>query len=115
MYLLDDYDFLENLVKKGQADEHEPFYKDGLCLADKGINPNTIYVFRFESNCIMAVYGYTKHKNKAFYKFHKEVEKFIFSFNLPVYRIGKNQDYKNHTKFVGFLDNHKLYEFERSC
>lgn len=112
MYLLENYEFLEKLVKEGQA-KHEPFYKDGLCLADKEKDPGTVYVFKFEKDEIWALYGWTKKKNKAFLKFHRQVEQFIFSFGLPVLRIGKNQDYRNHTVHIGYLDGIKVYQFER--
>jgi len=110
MYFLTDYDFLEELVKDGQA-INEPFFRNGICLADKPINPNTIYVFRVESDVIWAVYGYTKKKNKAFLKFHKEVEKYMLSFNKPILRTGKNNDFKNHTVPVGKLHGNTVYQY----
>ncbi|AXX87155.1 hypothetical protein AMRN_1419 [Malaciobacter marinus] len=111
MYFLDNYDFLEELVKEGQADPQEPFIKDGFCIADKPSNPNTTYVFMFDSGFIWALYAYTKKKNKAFLKFHKKVEKLMFSFNMPILRIGKNRDYKNHTVPIGKLGNNIVYQF----
>ncbi|PLY11383.1 MAG: hypothetical protein C0626_02095 [Arcobacter sp.] len=113
MFLLSNYDFLEELVKDGQAIQ-EPFFKDGFCIADKKVNPNSAYVFIFKDGVIWAKYGWTKHKNKAFLKFHKEVENLIFSFGVPILRIGKNDDFKNHTKYVGILDNQKVFQFKRS-
>lgn len=113
MYLLENYDFLEELVKKGQLD-NDPFYTDGLALADKPNNPNTVYVFSFHKGHIWAVYVWTKYKNKAFLKFHKQVEALIFKFNMPILRMGKFNDYKNHTKKVGYLDGNPVYEYLRN-
>ncbi len=109
MYLLDNYDFLEPLVIDGFC-ENSIFRKDLLALADKPINPDSVYVFRFEDGVIWADYAYTRKKNKSFLKFHKEVENFISSFNMPVYRIGKNRDFKNHSKPVGKLENEIVYQ-----
>lgn len=66
MYLLDNYEFLEELVKEGQAFKHEPFFKNGLCLADNQTEPGTVYVFKFEKDEIWALYGWTKKRIKPF-------------------------------------------------
>lgn len=114
MILLDDYDFLEPLVKRGQADKKAPFRKGGLCFADNAESPNHVFVFHFDNKLIWATYGYTNAYNKSFLKFYKEVEKFIFSFNMPILRMGANPDFKNHTFSVGFLDGIEIFQYKRS-
>lgn len=114
LYILDDYDFLEELVRSGQLNQNDMFKKDGLCFANKEHNPDFVYVFHFKYGVIWATYGYTKVKNKKFIKFHRAVEEIIYKFNLPILRIGKNPDFKNHTKLFKIVDNIKIYEFIRS-
>ena len=110
MVFLTNYDFLEDLVKDGNPFD-EPFIKDGICIANRDYIPTAAYVFKFEKDCIWAVYGWTKYKNKAFLKFHKEVEKIMLSFNLPILRVGKYNDFKNHAVSVGELDGHTVYQY----
>lgn len=114
MIFLDNYDFLEPLVKEGQADKTAPFEKDGLCLADKEKNPNHVFVFHFKDGLIWATYGYTNAYNKSFLKFYREVENFIFSFNMPILRMGANPDFKNHTFSIGFLNDIEIFQYRRS-
>lgn len=118
MVILDNYDFLENLVKEGQADKNAPFDKNGIAIADQEQNPNHVFVFTFEDTpkgkIIWAKYGWTRIKNKSFLKFYKSIEKFIFKFNMPILRMGKNHDFANHTKYVGTIDNHEVYQYIRS-
>lgn len=112
MVFLTNYDFLENLVKENQAYKHE-FIKDGICVANRDYIPTAAYVFKFEKDCIWALYGWTKFKNKDFLKFHKEVEKLMLSFNLPILRVGKKNDFKNHTVPVGKLNGHTVYQYNK--
>jgi len=112
IYILDDYAFLEELVKEGQMD-NDPFYKNGLALADKPVNPNCVYVFSFHGGYIFAVYGWTKHKDKAFLKFHKKIENLMFKFGMPILRMGKNPDFKNHTIPAGEFEGKKVFQFVR--
>lgn len=111
MYLLDNYDFLEPLVKDGLEDTSTPFFKDGLALANKPINPNHVFVFHFQDGYCWITYAWTDKKNKSFYKFVKELEQIIFKFEMPILRMGANEDIKNHTRYVGTLNNHKIYEY----
>lgn len=113
MVILKNYDFLENLVKEGQLDKEAPFLKNGFCLADKEKNPCNVFVFHFIDGVIWASYGWTKANNKSFLIFYKEVEEFIFSFGMPILRIGKNKDFANHTKLYKRVDDVEIYQFVR--
>jgi len=113
IYVLDNYEFLEPLVKDGQIDPNDPFVKDGICYANKLVNPDFVYVFKVHETFIDGIYAYARAYNKAFLKFHNEVFKVLFSYNVPVYRIGKNKDFKNHTKLFKTIDNIEIYEFIR--
>ena len=110
LYILIDYDFLEELVQEGQLYE-DIFLKDGLCFANSEHNPDFVYVFHILDDEIWATYGYARVKNKSFLQFHRAVEKIIFAFNKPIYRIGKNNDFKNHTRLNKIIDGVDIYEF----
>ncbi|QKF82054.1 hypothetical protein [Halarcobacter ebronensis] len=114
MYILENYDFLESLVKDGQVDKNQKFLKDGFCIADKKENPNHVFVFHFLNGAVWSTYGWTNSKNKSFLEFYKKIEKLMFSFNMPIYRTGKNRDFKNHTKFIGLIDGFEVYQYVRS-
>lgn len=109
--ILEDYSFLQELVKDGQLDPSKPFLKDGLCFASKC--KSFVYVFHFDKDVIWATYGYAKVKNKSFLKFHKIVSNIMFRYNRPILRIGANNDFKNHTKLFDTVNNIKIYEFIR--
>lgn len=112
MVILKDYDFLWDLVKENQASKISKFQKDGLCFANKRVNPDFVFVFHFDNNYIWGTYAYiNKSKLKEYYKFISSLEKIIFSFNKPVLRMGKNQDFKNHSKYVGMIDNIPIYQY----
>ena len=114
MYLIENYDFLWDLVKNGQADKTAPFLKNGLCLTDDPIETNFVFVFHFDDGFIWATYAYIKAKNKRFYSFFQDLKKIMFSFNLPILRKGANMDFKNHTRAIGKDENGVIiYEFVR--
>lgn len=98
----------------------EPFFKDGLCLVDDYKSPNFAYVFHIQEKeidgvkpHIFATYGYVSKFNKAFYQFHKEVEELIFSFGLPIFRIGTKEVFKNHTQLFNVVDGIAVYQYTK--
>lgn len=109
--ILEDYSFLEQLIKDGQLKKDDIFRNDGLCFADK--DKNFIYVFHIFNNVIFATYGYAKYKNKKFLKFHNIISSLMFKFNLPILRVGANNDFKNHTKLYKIIDDVKIYQFKK--
>lgn len=113
IYILDNYDFLKDLVEEGQADKKAPFLKNGLCLANKPKEPNHVFVFHFDENYnIWCSYAWTDKKNKSFYKFMQELYKLMKKFKMPILRYGANDDLKNHTIEYGTLGNYKVYKFQ---
>ena len=105
--ILDNYDFLEELVRDGQLDPTQPFLKDGICYADE--KRHFVYVFHFYKSEIWATYGYRKYNNKDFLEFHNKIATTLLKTGLPVLRIGKNNDLKKSFKLYKTVDNVPIY------
>ena len=113
MYVLEDYTFLEPLVKAGEVEDSNPFNLDGICFVDNKTSPKVAYVFHVQKDCIWWSYAWAESFNKSFYMFHNQVIQHILSFGLPLRGTHLGDVFKNHNRQIGKYKNSNIYEWIR--